>query len=361
MLDRSATDRGSLSAAQSNSTAVNKTGVLLINLGTPDATGYWPMRRYLKEFLSDPRVIETNRYLWWFILNGFILTTRPGRSGKAYASIWNKELDESPLRTITRNQSRKLGGSMADKLPDVVVDWAMRYGRPSIADKINKLKSQGCDRILLFSLYPQYSASTIATANDKAFDALRKIRWQPAVRTTPSYETDPTYISALVRSLEQWIAGLDWQPEVVLASFHGLPQSYVDKGDPYQHQCAETVEHMRQLLGWDESKLKLTFQSRFGPAEWLQPYTDKTIEKLAAEGVKNIAVIMPGFAADCIETLEEIAIEARECFLENGGENFTTVPCLNDSPEGMAVLEAVVLRELQGWIQISPCPQRSIL
>ncbi len=328
----------------------SKVGVLLINLGTPDATGYWPMRRYLKEFLSDRRVIETNRVLWWFILNGIILTTRPGRSGKAYASIWNKERDESPLRTITRSQSDLLKASLAGKFPDIIVDWAMRYGTPSIAEKIAGLKSQGCDRILLFSLYPQYSAATIATANDKAFDVLAKMRWQPAVRTAPSYEADPTYISALVQSMKQSIAGLGWQPDVVLASFHGLPQSYVDKGDPYQRQCEVTAKLMREQLGWDDRRFQLTFQSRMGRAPWLQPYTDKTLEKLAREGVKNIAVITPGFAADCVETLEEIAIEGREIFIENGGENFAAIPCLNDSPEGIKVLETIVMRELQGWI-----------
>ncbi len=331
-----------------NSTA--KIGVLIINLGTPDGTDYWSMRRYLKEFLSDPRVIETNRVLWWFILNGIILTTRPARSGKAYASIWNRELDESPLRTITRAQSDLLGASLSGKFPNIIVDWAMRYGTPSIAEKIEGLKSKGCDRILLFSLYPQYSAATIATANDKAFDALAKMRWQPAVRTAPSYEADPAYISALVQSMEHSIAGLGWQPDVVLASFHGLPQSYVDKGDPYQRQCEVTVEHMREQLGWDEKRLQLTFQSRMGKEQWLLPYTDKTLESLAREGVRNIAVITPGFAADCIETLEEIAMEGRDIFLENGGENFAAIPCLNDSPEGIGVLEAVIMRELQGWI-----------
>ena len=328
----------------------SKIGVLIINLGTPDGTDYWSMRRYLKEFLSDPRVIETNRVLWWFILNGIILTTRPTRSGKAYASIWNRELDESPLRTITRAQSDLLGVSLAAKYPDIIVDWAMRYGTPSIAEKIEGLRAKGCDKILLFSLYPQYSAATIATANDKAFDALATMRWQPAVRTAPSYEADPTYISALVQSMERSIAALGWQPDVVLASFHGLPQSYVDKGDPYQRQCEVTVEHMREWLGWDEKRLRLTFQSRMGREPWLQPYTDKTLESLARDGIKNIAVITPGFAADCIETLEEIAMEGRDIFLENGGENFAAIACLNDSPEGIGVLEAVVVRELQGWI-----------
>lgn len=347
MLDRASKDNKSeLVSGQT----VGKVGVLLVNLGTPDGTGYWPVRRYLKEFLSDPRVIETNRFVWWFILNGIILTIRPKRSGKAYASIWNNELDESPLRTITRSQSDLLKASLSNKLPNVIVDWAMRYGTPSIAEKMQGLRSQGCDRILLFSLYPQYSAATIATANDKAFDALRKMRWQPAVRTAPSYEADPAYIKALVQSMETSIAKLGWQPDVVLTSFHGLPQSYVDKGDPYQRQCEVTVRLMREMLGWDEKRLKLTYQSRVGRAEWLRPYTDKTIEELARGGVKNIAVITPGFVADCIETLEEIAMEARDSFHENGGENFALLPCLNDSPEGIGVLEAVVMRELQGWI-----------
>lgn len=329
---------------------VRRVGVLLINLGTPDGTGFWPMRRYLKEFLSDVRVIETNRFLWWFILNGIILTTRPTRSGKAYASIWNNDLDESPLRTITRSQSDLLGEALAKKSSDIVVDWAMRYGTPSIEEKIENLISQGCDRILLFPLYPQYSAATMATANDKAFEALKKLRWQPAVRTVPAYEADSAYITALVYSLRKCLTKLDWKPEVVLASFHGLPQSYVDKGDPYQHHCAVTVESMQKMLDWQDGDIRLTFQSRFGPAAWLQPYTDETIKNLALEGVKSILVIMPGFAADCIETLEEIAIEARDIFLENGGENFLALPCLNDSSEGINVLEAVAMRELQGWI-----------
>lgn len=327
-----------------------KTGVLLINLGTPDGTSYWPMRRYLKEFLSDTRIIETNRALWWCILNFIILTFRPQKSGKAYEAIWNKELDESPLRTITRSQSDKLAARLSGKLPNVVVDWAMRYGAPSIADKIEALKAQGCDRILLYSLYPQYSAATIATANDKAFDALKTMRWQPAVRTAPSYEADPVYIDALITSMKNSITELGWQPDVVLVSFHGLPQDYVDKGDPYQRQCEITFDCMRDKLGWDDSQFKLTYQSRFGPAQWLQPYMDKTIEQLARDGVKNIAVIAPGFSADCVETLEEIAIEGAEIFRAHGGENFAALPCLNDSDEGIDVIEAVALRELQGWV-----------
>jgi len=326
-----------------------KIGILLINLGTPEGTDYWSMRRYLSEFLSDPRVIEVNPLKWQLILQGIILTFRPSKSGKNYKKIWNYDAQESPLKTVTRQQSEHLAKAFS-KDKDIVVDWGMRYGKPAIAERLARLKDQGCERVLLCPLYPQYSASTTATANDKAFDALRTMRWQPAVRTAPSYEADPAYISALVQSMQQSIAKLGWQPDVVLASFHGLPQAYVDKGDPYQRQCEITVELMRKSMGWDEKRLMLTFQSRMGRAKWIQPYTDKTIEKLARDGVKNIAVITPGFAADCIETLEEIAIEAREIFHTHGGENFAALPCLNDSPEGVDVLEAVVMRELQGWI-----------
>jgi ferrochelatase len=234
--------------------------------------------------------------------------------------------------------------------PNVVVDWAMRYGQPSIASRMEHLQKEGCERILVFPLYPQYAAATTATVNDKAFEALLKMRWQPAVRTVPPYHDDPVYIEALANSITTHLAGLDWTPEVVLASFHGIPQAYFDKGDPYYCQCQKTARLLRDQLGWPEEKLKVTFQSRFGPEEWLQPYTDKTVERLAQEGVKRIAVINPGFVSDCLETLEEIAGEAAESFLHHGGEKFTHIPCLNDSPEGMAVLETVVRRELAGWI-----------
>lgn len=327
-----------------------RVGVLVINLGTPDGTDYWSMRRYLKEFLSDRRVIETNPLIWWPLLNGVILTTRPSKSGEAYASIWNKELDESPLRTITRSQSEKLVEAMGKQFPNVIVDWAMRYGQPSIADRLQGLKDRGCDRILLFALYPQYSAATSATVFDKAFDALKTMRWQPAIRTNPPYHDAPGYIDALAESLNAGIKELGWEPEVVLASFHGLPKSYFDKGDPYHCHCHKTARLLREALGWDEKRLRLTFQSRFGPAEWLQPYTDKTVEQLAREGVRNLAVITPGFASDCVETLEEIALEAGEIFHEHGGENFAALPCLNDSKTGIAMLDGLISRELQGWV-----------
>ncbi len=326
-----------------------KVGVLLVNLGTPDATDYKSMRRYLREFLSDKRVIEWSRLFWYPILYGIVLNTRPGKVGKAYDTIWNRDLDESYLRTYTRNQSDQLSLALKGH-PSIMVDWAMRYGQPSIADKLTALKDAGCERILLFPLYPQYAASTTATVNDKAFETLMAMRWQPALRTVPPYHDDPAYIEAIAGSIQSHLAGLDWEPERVLASFHGIPQSYFQKGDPYHCHCMKTTRLVREHLGWDKDRLMTTFQSRFGPEEWLQPYTDKTLEKLAQEGMKRIAVINPGFVSDCLETLEEIAVEAGETFHANGGEHFAHIPCLNDSPSGMRVIEAVVRRELQGWI-----------
>lgn len=328
---------------------IQKVGVLLVNLGTPDGTDKVSMRRYLKEFLTDKRVIEWNRALWYPILFGIVLNTRPAKVGKAYEEIWNKELDESYLRTYTRNQSDRLGAALQDH-PTVVVDWAMRYGQPSIASRIEALKQGGCDRILLFPLYPQYAAATTATVNDKAFETLMAMRWQPALRTVPAYHDDPVYIEALAQSIEQHLATLDWEPEVVISSFHGIPQSYFLKGDPYHCQCLKTARLVRERLGWSKDRLISTFQSRFGPEEWLQPYTDKTVEKLAQDGVKKIAVINPGFVSDCLETLEEIAGEAAEIFEENGGEHFSHIPCLNDTEMGMDVIETIVRRELQGWV-----------
>jgi ferrochelatase len=330
--------------------ATGRIGVLLVNLGTPDATDYWSVRRYLGEFLSDRRVIETNRFAWWFILNLGILSTRPSRKGRDYDKIWNRELNESPLRTITRSQAEKLGVLLAPADRRIVVDWAMRYGTPSIAGRLDALKAEGCDRILVVPLYPQYAAATTATVCDKAFDALSRMRWQPTLRVAPPYYDDPVYIEALASSLQASLAGIAFTPEVILASFHGIPKEYVVKGDPYQAQCVETVGLLRARLGLDDSKLVLTFQSRFGPAEWLTPYTDETVKGLARRGVKNVAVITPGFSADCLETLEEIAGENAEIFRHEGGENFAAIPCLNDSEAGMEVIRNLVLRELRGWI-----------
>lgn len=330
--------------------AFGKTGVLLVNLGTPDGTDYWSMRRYLAQFLSDRRVIEWSRWLWYPILYGIVLSKRPQKSGAAYKEIWNNELDESPLRTITRSQSHKLTEQLQDLGDNVMADWAMRYGNPSIRSRLENLKEQGCDRVLVFPLYPQYSASTTATVNDEVFRALMDMRWQPALRTVPPYHDDDAYVTALADSVKQKLSELDEEPEVVLASYHGIPMSYFQKGDPYHCHCHKTTRLLREKLGWDKDKLQITFQSRFGPEEWLQPYTDKTVEKLAQDGVKRIAVMNPGFVADCLETLEEIAGEAAEIFEEHGGEQFTHIPCLNDSDGGMNTIESLVRRELQGWV-----------
>jgi protoporphyrin/coproporphyrin ferrochelatase len=331
--------------------AVNygRIGVLLLNLGTPDATTYWAMRRYLKEFLSDRRVIELNPLVWWPILNLVVLSKRPFTSGEAYRSIWNRERDESPLRTITRAQSEKIE-ALFQKDPRIEVDWAMRYGKPSINSRLEALQSKGCDRILLFPLYPQYAAATTATACDKAFDALKTMRRQPAIRVVPPYFDDPGYIQALASSTRASLAALDFEPEIVIASFHGLPKAYLEKGDPYYCHCAKTTRLLGEALDWPKERLLLTFQSRFGSAEWLQPYTADTIEHLARTGVKRLAVITPGFSADCIETLEEMGIRGAETFHEYGGEKFAALPCLNASPESIAALSGIIGRELSGWL-----------
>jgi protoporphyrin/coproporphyrin ferrochelatase len=325
-------------------------GVLLVNLGTPDATDYWSMRRYLKEFLSDRRVIEENRLKWWLVLNAIILSVRPARKGRDYDKIWNRELNESPLRTITRAQAEKLRAMLAPGARPVIVDWAMRYGTPSIASRLEAMQLAGCDRILLVPLYPQYAAATTATVCDKAFESLAGMRWQPTLRVCPPYFEEPVYIDAVARLLESALANLSFRPDVILASFHGVPKEYLLKGDPYHCQCAKTARLLCERLGFDEQQLKLTFQSRFGPAEWLQPYTDETVKALAQAGTKNLAVVTPGFAADCLETLEEIAGENAEVFRHNGGENFAAIPCLNDSEEGMRVIHSLVVRELAGWV-----------
>jgi ferrochelatase len=330
--------------------AASRIGVLIVNLGTPDATDFWSMRRYLKEFLSDPRVIERNSLLWKIIFNGVILTLRPKIKGRDYDKIWNRERNESPLKTITRAQGEKLASALAEVDPRITVDWAMRYGNPSIRSRLAALTGQGCERILVMPLYPQYAAATTATVGDEVFRALTKMRQQSALRIAPPYYDDPVYIGALASSITAELAKLPWQPEVILASFHGIPREYVDKGDPYQSHCIETARLLREALGLDETKFLLTFQSRFGRTEWLRPYTDETVKNLAKQGVKNLAVVTPGFAADCIETLEEIAIENAHIFKQNGGENFVAIPCLNASELGMTVISHVALRELQGWL-----------
>ncbi|QIG95179.1 ferrochelatase [Bradyrhizobium sp. 6(2017)] len=326
-----------------------RVGVLLVNLGTPDTADATGVRVYLKEFLSDPRVIEDQGLLWRLILNGIILRVRPARKAQDYLKIWNTEKNESPLKTITRSQADKLAEAIADH-DHVVVDWAMRYGNPSIKQRIEALAAQGCGRLLLVPLYPQYSAATSATVCDEAFRVLAAMRAQPILRVTPPYYDDPDYIEALAVSINEHLATLSFQPEIIVASFHGMPKDYVDKGDPYQAHCIATTNALRKRLGLDANGLILTFQSRFGNAEWLQPYTDKTVEKLAKDGVRRMAVVTPGFSADCLETLEEIAQENAEIFRHNGGEQFAAIPCLNDSDGGMDVIRQLVLRELQGWI-----------
>jgi protoporphyrin/coproporphyrin ferrochelatase len=326
-----------------------RVGILLVNLGTPDTADTRGVRVYLKQFLSDPRVIEDQGLLWKLVLNGIILRTRPARKARDYQKIWNADKNESPLKTITRAQSEKLAAAISDH-DHVVVDWAMRYGNPSIASGIEALTAQGCDRLLVMPLYPQYSAATSATVCDEVFRVLATKRAQPTLRVSPPYYDDPDYIEALAVSINSHLARLPFQPELIVASYHGMPRKYVDKGDPYESQCIATTEGLRKRLGLSASRLLLTFQSRFGSDEWLQPYTDKTMERLARDGVRRIAVVTPGFSADCLETLEEIAQENAEIFKANGGEQFAYIPCLNDSEHGMDVIRQLALRELQGWI-----------
>ncbi len=328
-----------------------KVGVLLMNLGTPEGTGYWPMRAYLKEFLSDRRVIETNKFVWWLVLNGIILLTRPKKKGHDYASIWNKERDEGPLKTITRSQTEKLAEAMsAASQGRIVFDWAMRYGFPDVKSRMQALLDQGCDRVLIVPLYPQYAAPTSATACDQAFRALMEMRWQPAIRVAPPWHDDPVYVKAVADSIRTHIATLPQEPEVILCSFHGMPKSYLLRGDPYHCHCAKSWRLIREELGWPAERFVMTFQSRFGPEEWLKPYTDETVEAMAKRGVKRLSIIAPGFTADCLETLEELDVENREIFESNGGEQFSYIPCLNDSDGGMDVIRGVVERELMGWV-----------
>jgi len=325
-----------------------KTGVLLISLGTPDAPTYGAVRKYLAEFLSDPRVIETPKLIWLPILYGPILTFRPMRSAKAYAKIWNKERDESPLRTFSRAQAEKLQATFGE---DVEVAWAFRYGQPSTHDGLHELREKGCDHIILFALYPHYSATSMGTAYDKAFDVLKTMRWQPAIRTVPPYYKTDIFITALATSVTSSLSTINWEPDTILASYHSIPQSYFDAGDPYPCQCRTTSRLLCEKLMLTEEKLQTSFQSRVGPTKWVGPYTDKKVEELAKSGVKKLAVLAPAFSSDCLETLEEINMELRETFLEAGGTHFHYIPCLNDGPDGMAVLETVVRQELSGWIK----------
>ncbi len=319
-----------------------KTGILIVNLGTPNSTSWLDIRKYLKEFLSDRRVIEVNPILWQIILNLFILNLRPSKTAKAYKEIWMKEENMSPLRYYTINQAKKLSKKILNE--KVIVDYAMRYGDPSIKSKIEKLQSLGCENLIVLPLYPQYAAATTATVCDEIYRTLMKIRWQPSLQIIPHYESEPLYIKALVNSLEQKISELDWKPDLVMASYHGIPKKYFDKGDPYQCYCQKTSRLLSEKFS--KCKIMTTFQSRFGPQQWLQPYTDKSLEKLPKEGVKNLLVICPGFSSDCVETLEEIAIQGKDSFIGAGGENFDLVPCLNDNNDHINLLFELVNRYL---------------
>ena len=316
-------------------------GVLLINLGTPEAPDAKSVRTYLAEFLSDRRVVEIPQIAWQPILRGLILRTRPKKSAEAYSQVWTEH--GSPLAAITRRKAEALQERLG---PDVIVRYAMRYGRPAIADEIASLQAEGCDRILLAPLYPQYCAATTATANDKAFEALAAMRWQPAVRTLPPYYDDPAYVGALKANIERQLAGLDLAPYLLLLSFHGMPERTRTLGDPYHDHCQETA----RLLGKHLSlPVEVAFQSRFGRAKWLEPATDATLAAYPGKGIRKIAIVAPGFSADCLETLEELGIRGRETFIGAGGEDFALLECLNDSPEGMGLLEILIRRELAGW------------
>ena len=319
-----------------------KTGVLLINLGTPNSTGWLDIRKYLKEFLSDRRVIEVNPFLWKIILNLFILNFRPSKTAEAYKKIWMKKENMSPLRYYTLKQSEKINNRIGNK--EILIDYAMRYGQPSIKNQINKLKVEGCEKLIILPLYPQYAAATTATVCDEVYRTLIKMRWQPSLQIIPHYESNPLYIKGLVNSLEKKVSEIKWKPDLIIASYHGIPQTYFDKGDPYQCYCQKTTRLISEKF--NKIPIKTTFQSRFGPQKWLQPYTDKTLESLPDQNIKNILVICPGFSSDCVETLEEINIQGKESFKEKGGENFDLIPCLNDSNDHIELFKKLVNKYL---------------
>ena len=326
-------------------------GVLVGNLGTPDNYDYWSMRRYLNEFLSDRRVIDYSPWIWQPLLQLVILSKRPFSSGEAYKSIWNEELGESPLMTITKAQTAKIKDEMAKRYgEEVIVDFCMRYGNPSTKSKVDALIEQGCRRILFFPLYPQYAGATTATANDQFFRSLLDVKWQPMVRTVPAYYSRSSYIDALAQSVERAYGALETKPDILVCSYHGVPQRYLMEGDPYHCQCQKTTRLLKERLGWQDTEITTTFQSRFGPEEWLKPYTVEEVARLAETGKKNIAVIAPAFSADCIETLEEINEEIKESFEDAGGEHFHYIPCLNDDDAHIAALSEVITDNLKGWI-----------
>lgn len=329
-----------------------KIGVLLANLGTPDATDYWSMRRYLSEFLSDKRVIDYPAWKWQPILQGIILTIRPSKSGAAYKSIWNNEANESPLATITKQQEAAISAALGSRFGDeVMVDYCMRYGNPSTKSKVAKMVAEGCTKILFFPLYPQYAGATVGTANDQFFRALMEENWQPASRTVEPYFDKPEYIDALAQSIERGYANAAKKPDILICSYHGLPERYLKEGgDPYHCQCHKTTRLLKERLGWADTEIMTTFQSKFGPEEWLQPYTVEEVARQAEAGNKSIAVCAPAFSADCIETLEEINEEIKESFEHAGGEDFLYIPCLNDDEAHISALCKIIETNLAGWV-----------
>ena len=320
-----------------------KTGILLVNLGTPDSTSWFDIRKYLKEFLSDKRVIEVNPIIWQVVLNLFILTFRPSKTAKAYKEIWMKDIDMSPLKYYTEMQTKKLKTKLESE--KIVVDYAMRYGNPGIKKRIIKLKNDGCENLIILPLYPQYAAATTAIVCDEVYRSLMDMRWQPSLQIIPHYESEPMYIDALINSINKKISEINWKPDLIIASYHGIPKKYFDKGDPYQCYCQKTSRLITDKF--KKIPIKTTFQSRFGPQEWLQPYTDKTFETLPKEGKKSILVICPGFSSDCVETLEEILIQGKESFLKSGGENFDLIPCLNDNDDHINLINNLVSNYLK--------------
>ena len=315
-----------------------KTGVLLVNLGTPDSTSWFDIRKYLKEFLSDKRVIELNPFIWQLILNIFILNLRPSKTAKAYKEIWMKEENMSPLLYYTKKQSEKVSNFFREE--NIIIDFAMRYGNPSIRSKIFKLHELGCENLVILPLYPQFAAATTATVCDEVYRTLMKMRWQPSLKIIPHYESNPIYIDALVNSINEKLNQINWTPDLIIASYHGIPKKYFDKGDPYHCYCHKTTRLISEKF--KSIEIKTTFQSRFGPQEWLQPYTDKTLEELPSQGKKNILAICPGFSSDCVETLEEILIQGKESFLNSGGVNFDMIPCLNDNEDHILLLKSLI-------------------
>ena len=319
-----------------------KTGVLIINLGTPDSTSWLDIRKYLREFLSDRRVIEVNPLIWQIILNVFILNFRPSKTAKAYKEIWMKDKNISPLLYYTKKQSEKISNLLPKE--NIIVDFAMRYGNPSIKSKIYNLHEMGCENLVILPLYPQYAAATTATVCDEVYRTLMKMRWQPSLKIIPHYESNPLYIDALVNSINKKVKEITWKPDLILASYHGIPKEYFDKGDPYHCYCHKTTRLISEKI--DTFEIKTTFQSRFGPQEWLQPYTDKTLESLPKDGKKNVLTICPGFSSDCVETLEEILIQGKESFMDSGGENFDMVPCLNDNDDHIHLLKSLIQKNI---------------